>query len=75
VRDAAGTQLSEEKRQADTQLARKLTELRQKAKTKNQKRHFRYKDTELFNQRDEDKPQPQERDPQPHCPHHYQIPE
>ncbi|KAH2779496.1 hypothetical protein KXW31_007378, partial [Aspergillus fumigatus] len=75
LRDAAGTELGEKKRQADKQLTRKLTELRQKAKSKNRKRHFRYKDTELFNQRDEDRPQPQERDPQPHSPHYYQIPE
>jgi hypothetical protein len=48
LRDAAGTDLGEQKRQADAQLTRKLTELRQKAKSKNRKRHFRYKDTELF---------------------------
>ncbi|KAF7118711.1 hypothetical protein CNMCM5793_008331 [Aspergillus hiratsukae] len=75
LRDAAETELGEKKRQADAQLTRKLTELRQKAKSKNRKRHFRYKDTELFNQRDEDRPQPQERDPQAHSPHYYQIPE
>lgn len=75
VSDAAGTELGKQKRQADVELARKLTELRQKAKSKNRKRHFRYKDTELFNQRDEDGPQPQESDSQPHFPHHYQIPE
>jgi hypothetical protein len=75
LRDAAGTDLGEQKRQADAQLTRKLTELRQKAKSKNRKKHFRYKDTELFNQRDEDGPQPQESDPQPYSPHHYEIPE
>ncbi|KAH2953360.1 hypothetical protein KXW43_006711, partial [Aspergillus fumigatus] len=75
LRDAAGTELGEQKRQADAQLTRKLTELRQKAKSKNRKKHFRYKDTELFNQRDEDGPQPQESDPQPYSPRHYEIPE
>ncbi|GLA33112.1 hypothetical protein AnigIFM63326_002391 [Aspergillus niger] len=75
VRDAAGTELGEKKRQAEKDLNSKLTELRQKAKNKSRKRHFRNKDTELFNQRDEDGPQPQERHPQPHFPHHYQIPE
>ncbi|KAF7139728.1 hypothetical protein CNMCM5793_007618 [Aspergillus hiratsukae] len=33
VSDAAGTELGKQKRQADVELARKLTELRQKAKT------------------------------------------
>ncbi|KAF4210378.1 hypothetical protein CNMCM5878_004493 [Aspergillus fumigatiaffinis] len=75
VRDAAGTKLGEQKRQADSQLARKLTELRQKAKSKNRRRHFRNKDTELFNQRDEDGPQPRGGASQPHFPHHYQVPE
>jgi hypothetical protein len=34
LKEAAGTRLGEQKRQSDAQLARKLTELRQKAKKK-----------------------------------------
>jgi hypothetical protein len=75
VSQAMGTKLGEQKRQADAQLASKLTELRQKAKTKNRRRHFRNQDTDLFNQRYENGPQPQGTDTQPRSPHHYQIPE
>lgn len=74
VKAAAGTELGEKKKQADANLSSKLTELRGKEKQKNRRRHFRYTDTNLFNQRYENNSQTQS-DAEHRPSHHYQIPE
>ncbi|KAK6810583.1 hypothetical protein RU639_013666 [Aspergillus parasiticus] len=74
VKAAAGTELGEKKKQADANLSSKLTELRGKEKQKNRRRHFRYTDTNLFNQRYENNSQTQS-EAQHRPSNHYQIPE
>lgn len=73
VKGAKGTKIGEKKRQADAELNSKLTELRQKAKEQNRRRHFRNTDTILFNQRYENGPQAQESEVLDRSPHYYQI--
>ncbi|THC87241.1 hypothetical protein EYZ11_013313 [Aspergillus tanneri] len=75
VKGAKGTKIGEEKRQADAELHSKLTELRQKAKENNRRRHFRNTDTTLFNQRYANGAQSKESEAQHRSLHCYEIPE
>ncbi|KKK12846.1 hypothetical protein ARAM_006568 [Aspergillus rambellii] len=49
IKDAAGTEAGKQKRRADAELNSMLTYLRDKAKERNRKRHFRDTDTAIFN--------------------------
>ena len=74
-KDAAGTDISEQKRQADAELSCKLTSLREEAKKKNRQRHFRRTDTAIFNQQYEKAADTPGDNPQDRLPHHYQVSE
>ncbi|OJJ65625.1 hypothetical protein ASPBRDRAFT_670028 [Aspergillus brasiliensis CBS 101740] len=50
IKDAAGTEAGEQKRRADAELNSMLACLRDKAKERNRKRHFRNTDAAIFNQ-------------------------
>ncbi|GKZ51591.1 hypothetical protein AbraIFM66951_006145 [Aspergillus brasiliensis] len=50
IKDAAGTEAGEQKRRAGAELNSMLTCLRDKAKERNRKRHFRNTDAAIFNQ-------------------------
>ncbi|KAL6229872.1 hypothetical protein BDW75DRAFT_249195 [Aspergillus navahoensis] len=77
VKDAQdkGLKIGLQKREADADLNRTLTSLREKALEKNRKRHFRDTDTKIFNRQYEDNPQNQENKQQnlPLSPDHYFI--
>jgi hypothetical protein len=76
LKDAKGTDIYEQKRQADAELNRLRTNLREELKKKNRRRHFRDKDTALFNQQYDENSLPleQEQSPKLALPI-YQIPE
>ncbi|ODM15441.1 hypothetical protein SI65_09044 [Aspergillus cristatus] len=75
IKDAAGTEIGEQKRQANAELNSMLTSLRDKAKERNWKRHFRNTDTAIFNQQYEESAGLEKSECQSQFPRHYQIPE
>lgn len=75
IKDAAGTEIWEQKRQANAELSSILTSLRDKAKERNRKRHFRNTDTAIFNRQYEEMANPERSECQSQSPRHYQIPE
>ena len=75
IKDAAGTEIGEQKRRPDAELSSMLTILRDKAQEQNQKRHFRHTDTAIFNQQYEESAGLERSECQSQLPHHYQIPE
>lgn len=60
LKDAAGTEIGEQKRRADAELNRTLARLHDKTKAKNRRRHFRSTDTNIFNQQYTNDLQPQQ---------------
>jgi hypothetical protein len=75
IKDAAGTEIGEQKRRADAELSSMLTSLRDKAKERNRKRHFRNTDTAIFNKQYEKMADPKGSECQSQLPLHYQISE
>lgn len=75
LRDAAGTEIGERKKRADAELNRTLTRLRDEAKERNRRRHFRKTDTAIFNQQYELNQPCHEAKLQPQVARTYQIPE
>lgn len=75
IKDAAGTEIGEQKRRANAELSSMLTSLRDKAKERNRKRHFRNTDTAIFNQQYDESAGPERSECRSQLPRHYQIPE
>lgn len=75
IKDAARTEIGEQKRRANAELSSMLTSLRDKAKEKNWKRHFRNTDTAIFNQQYDESAGPERSECRSQLPRHYQIPE
>ncbi|BCR96735.1 uncharacterized protein AKAW2_30054A [Aspergillus luchuensis] len=75
IKDAAGTEAGEQKRRADAELNSMLTCLRDKAKERNRKRHFRDTDTAIFNQQYEGTSGAASGDGQSQLPRYYHISE
>ncbi|CEL11756.1 hypothetical protein ASPCAL14853 [Aspergillus calidoustus] len=67
--------IGRQKKEADAELNRTLTKLREPALEKNRKRHFRNTDTEIFNRQYEAQPCDEESEQQNIQPNRYFIPE
>ncbi|KAL4891317.1 hypothetical protein BDV59DRAFT_66820 [Aspergillus ambiguus] len=74
LKEAAGSEIGERKKQADAELNSLLTRLREEAKEKNRRRHFRNTDTDIFNQQYENQHCNANKTP-PRLARTYQIPE
>ncbi|KAL2859811.1 uncharacterized protein BJX67DRAFT_386620 [Aspergillus lucknowensis] len=68
-------EIGRQKKEADAELNRTLTRLRESALEKNRKRHFRNTDTEIFNRQYEAQPGDEESEQQSIQPNCYVIPE
>ncbi|KAE8139909.1 hypothetical protein BDV38DRAFT_269677 [Aspergillus pseudotamarii] len=75
LKEAAGTEIGERKKQADAELSSMLTRLREEAKEKNRQRHFRRTDTAIFNQQYERNEHFNKNKAQPRLTQTYQIAE